>query len=163
MPLTIQPSFAHGEIAPALYGRVDTAMYSSSLRTARNVTIRAFGGASNRPGLSFVGPVRDHAYDPRLIKFSFSAYDHRMLEFGDFYMRVMADDAHVTEATKAVTGITKANPAVVTSASHGFSNGDEVFFAAVGGPRPTLQIVVAGAAAEGADIAWSFAPPAASG
>src|SRR5665213_118161 len=119
MPLTIQPSFAHGEIAPGLYGRVDTAMYQSGLRTARNVTIRAYGGASNRPGLSFVGPVRDHAYDPRLIKFSFSAYDHLMLEFGDYYMRVMSGDAHVTEAPAAITGVTHANPAVVSQTAHG--------------------------------------------
>src|SRR5665213_454215 len=107
MATLIQPSFAHGEIAPGLYGRVDTAMYASGLRVARNVTIRAYGGASNRPGLGFLAPVRDHAYDPRLIKFSFSAYDHRMLEFGDFYLRIMADDAHVTEAPAAITGVTK--------------------------------------------------------
>jgi hypothetical protein len=33
----------------------------------------------------------------------------------------------------AITGITKANPAVVTAASHGFSNGDKVRISSVGG------------------------------
>ncbi|HZX69766.1 MAG TPA: ubiquitin-activating E1 FCCH domain-containing protein [Rhodanobacter sp.] len=133
MPVLIQPSFAHGEVAPALYGRVDTTMYQSALRLGRNIVIRSFGGASNRPGLSFVGPVRDHSYDPRLIKFSFDAEDHAMLEFGDEYVRVIVDDAHVTNTPVAITAITKANPCQVTSASHGMSTGDEVFFAGVVG------------------------------
>ena len=36
-------------------------------------------------------------------------------------------------ATKTITGITKANPAVVTSTAHGYANGDPVFIAAVVG------------------------------
>jgi len=39
----------------------------------------------------------------------------------------------VTEATTAITAITKANPAVVTANSHGLSNGDRVFIASVSG------------------------------
>lgn len=36
-------------------------------------------------------------------------------------------------ATKTITGITKANPAVVTSAAHGYANGDVVYIEAVVG------------------------------
>lgn len=36
-------------------------------------------------------------------------------------------------ATKTITGITKANPAVVTSTAHGYANGDPVWIAAVVG------------------------------
>ncbi len=36
-------------------------------------------------------------------------------------------------ATKTITGITKANPAVVTSAAHGYANGDVVYIEAVSG------------------------------
>jgi len=35
-------------------------------------------------------------------------------------------------ADKTITGITKANPAVITSASHGYSNGDYVFLSITG-------------------------------
>jgi hypothetical protein len=37
------------------------------------------------------------------------------------------------DAARAITGITKANPAVVTAVAHGFSNGDVVYLAGVGG------------------------------
>ena len=36
-------------------------------------------------------------------------------------------------ATKTITGATKANPVVVTSANHGFNNGDKVFISGVSG------------------------------
>jgi uncharacterized protein (TIGR02217 family) len=39
----------------------------------------------------------------------------------------------VADSTKTITGITKANPAVVTAASHGFTNGKIIYIAAVGG------------------------------
>jgi Flp pilus assembly protein TadG len=39
----------------------------------------------------------------------------------------------INTTTKAITGITKANPAVVTSANHGFSNGDRIFITGVNG------------------------------
>jgi hypothetical protein len=37
------------------------------------------------------------------------------------------------DAARAITGITKANPAVVTAAGHGYTNGDIVYLAGVGG------------------------------
>ncbi len=40
-------------------------------------------------------------------------------------------------AAKTITGITKANPAVVTAPAHGFSNGDRVILQSVGGMTPT--------------------------
>lgn len=40
-------------------------------------------------------------------------------------------------AVKTITGVTKANPAVVTAAGHGFNNGDKVYITGVGGM--TLQ------------------------
>jgi hypothetical protein len=51
MASVIQPSFAGGEIAPAAYGRVDLARYANSLKTCRNMIVRATGGVFNRPGL----------------------------------------------------------------------------------------------------------------
>ena len=42
-------------------------------------------------------------------------------------------DTDITEFGFAITGITQANPAVVTSTAHGFLNGDEIYIGAVGG------------------------------
>ena len=134
MATFIQPSFAKGEIGPALYGRVDTAAYQVALRTARNVVIETHGGVSNRAGLRFICPCKDHTKRPVLLDFQFKATDTYQLEFGDLYMRVIRNDAQVLEATKIITGVTKADPAVVTtSASHGYSNGDHIFIEAVVG------------------------------
>lgn len=131
--LVIQPSFARGEISPLIYGRVDTTAYGVSLRTARNVYVHTSGGASNRPGSDFLGPVKDHDYAPLLVPFEFKTTDKYQLEFGDLYMRVIRDDAYVVESAKTITGITTANPPVVTSAAHGYNNGDEVYLSAIGG------------------------------
>lgn len=134
MPLAIQPSFARGEIAPNLRGRVDTAAYRVGLRTAFNLIIHVHGGASNRPGLLFVGECADHTSAPRLVDFKFRDTDTYILEFGNLYMRVIRDDAHVTESSFNIIGITQANPGVVTlSGAHSWSNGDEVVLNSIGG------------------------------
>ena len=135
MPSLIKSSFAKGELSPSLYGRVDTAAYQVGLRTARNLIIHPYGGASNRPGKLVVGPVKTHTdgSSPRLFRFRFKTSDQYVLEFGNLYMRVIRNDAHVTNATVTITAATAANPVVVTAGSHGYSDGDEVFITAVVG------------------------------
>lgn len=128
-----QPSFSKGELAPSLYGRVDTQAYQVGVRTALNCFVHATGGLSNRSGTTFLAPAGAHTYAPSFIEFQFKTTDTYLLEFGDFYMRVFRNDVLLTEAPKTITGITKANPAVVTSASHGFSNGDDVYIEGVVG------------------------------
>jgi hypothetical protein len=91
------------------------------------------GGVSNRPGSTFVNEVKDSTKITRLIKFRFNAEQTYVLEFGDEYVRFIRNGAYVRQAAKTITAITKANPAVVTSASHGYSNGDEVYITDVVG------------------------------
>lgn len=133
MPALIQPAFGRGEIGPHLYGRVDTAAYFAALRTAWNVFVHSYGGVSNRGGLAFGGPCKDHSYAPRLIPFKFRDEDTYTLEFGDQYMRVMRNFSHVVEDAVTITGITQADPGVVTADSHGYSDGDEVYISGVVG------------------------------
>lgn len=136
MVTAIQPSFSRGEVSPSLYGRVDTAAYRVALRRAKNIVIHAHGGASNRPGLQFIGPCKYHddANVPILIPFQFKDTDTYILEFGELYMRVIRNDAYVLEDAKTVINITQADPAVVTtSGSHGYANGDQVYIDSVGG------------------------------
>lgn len=119
----IQPSFAKGELSPALFGRVDTAAFQVGLAKALNCIIHTFGGVSRRPGTRFIGPVADHGVTPRLIEFQFKTTDKYILEFGDMYMRVIRDDGHVLFVRDHdITGATQANPVVITAPNHTFVN-----------------------------------------
>lgn len=134
MPSVIQPSFAKGELAPALTGRVDTAAYAIGLAKARNGIIHTYGGASGRMGTRFIGPVADHGYAPRFIEFQFKTTDKYVLEIGDLYIRFIRNDGHVIEVLDdAITGITQANPGVVTAPAHPFSDGMRVTLTGVAG------------------------------
>ena len=134
MTLKIQSNFTRGEVGPALYGRVDLTLYAAALRRAKNMLVHQFGGVSNRPGMKYLGPVKDHSAGARLQKFQFKSTDTHILEFGNNYIRFMRNDAHITEAAQAITGATKANPCVITtSGAHGYSNGDEVNITSVVG------------------------------
>lgn len=128
-----QPSMAAGEIGPELYGRVDQELYYIALRTARNMIIRQYGGASNRAGKKMTNECRYPDKLVRLIPFQFNEEQTYCLQFGDEYMRVIKDGAEVLETAKVITAITAANPAVVTSAGHGLSNGDDVYLAGIVG------------------------------
>lgn len=131
MSLLIQPSFAGGEISPDVFSRVDIAKYNVALRTSLNGFIRAQGGWSNRTGGEFIAPTKYQDRDAVLIGFQFNTVQTYELEFGDLYMRVLKDGGLVLEATKAITGITQANPAVVTINAHGYANGDWVYISGV--------------------------------
>lgn len=129
----IQPSFAAGELAPALHARIDLAKYHVGLATCRNFLIMAQGGAQNRPGTRWVGPTISASARSRLIPFQFNTTQAYALEFGDQKMRVVKDGGYVLEATQAITGATAASPVVVTCAGHGYSNGDLVWIDGVVG------------------------------
>lgn len=128
-----QRSFAGGELAPALYARVDTTKYATGLRACRNFMVMRHGGAANRPGTAFVSEVRDSTIKTRLVPFVFNAEQTYVLEFGQSYMRVIKNGQQVLEAAKAISGITKANPGVMTVTSHGLSTNDEIAVEGVGG------------------------------
>lgn len=132
---SIQPSFSAGEVTPALFGRTDLAKFHVAAATARNVFVDYRGGLSSRAGTAFVARSLQTvgASPPRLIPFSFSVQQGYMLEFGDYYMRVYSQGAPVTQTPLPITGITQANPGVVTIPSHGFANGDWVAIAGVVG------------------------------
>jgi hypothetical protein len=121
-------------MAPALYGRVDLAKFSSGCSTMRNAYVNYRGGAYSRPGLAFVGKSKqEYPNPPRIIEFSFNISQGYVLEFGDQYMRVIYRGGYITEAPVGITNITQANPTVVTAPNHGFLNNDWVFVNNVAG------------------------------
>ena len=127
-------SFTAGEISPRLEGRTDLEKYRQGLSDLTNMVVMPHGGVQRRPGTQFISSVKDSAVKTRLLPFQFKAGDTYILEFGDQNMRVIRNDEQVLDATdKTITGVTQANPGVITSASHGFSNGDEIYIDAIAG------------------------------
>jgi len=121
-----QRSFAGGEITPSLYARCDTVKYGTGLRTMRNFILMRHGGAASRPGSRLVCEVKDSSKRVRLIRFEFNAEQTYMLEFGEEYMRVIRQGVQLTDLTLTITGVTNANPAVVSYTGTDPVNGQEV-------------------------------------
>ena len=127
-------SFTAGEISPRLEGRTNIEKYQEGLTELTNMVVMPHGGVTRRPGTEYLGEVKSSAVKTRLIPFQFKTSDTYVLEFSNQIMRVFRNDLQVLNATdKNITAITKANPGVLTSNSHGFSNGDEIFVDSIGG------------------------------
>jgi hypothetical protein len=128
----IQTGFNNGEVSPYMYGRVDDKKYSMSVRECTNMRPLVQGPATKRDGTRFVLPVADETQASRLFKFEFSPTQGYVIEMNDTLARFFTNRGVVLETAQAVTAISQASPAVVTSAGHGYANGDQVLFPAVG-------------------------------
>ena len=126
-------AFTSGEFSPRLHGRTDLAKYTSAAEEIENFIVHPHGGITRRPGTEFIGEVKDSAAAVRLIAFEFSTTQAYVLEFGNLYMRVFKDGGRVVDANVTISGATKANPAVITATSHGYSNDDHVAISSVAG------------------------------
>ena len=127
-------AFTAGEISPRLEGRTNLEKYSQGLSDLTNMVVMPHGGVTRRPGTEYLGEVKSSSVKTRLIPFQFKTSDTYILEFGNQIMRVFRNDLQVlVSSAKTITAITKANPGVLTSNSHGFSNGDEIFVDSIGG------------------------------
>ena len=144
---SIITNFRAGEISPRLEGRIDLQKYNEAVKDLSNMIVFPQGGVTRRPGTYYAGTTKDGG-QVRLINFEFSDTQAYVLEFGNLYVRIYKDGGLVTAATTAISAITKANPAVVTSNSHGMSNGDRVFITGVVGMTEVnnREFTVAGAA-----------------
>lgn len=145
----IQTSFNSGEWSPSLNARVDMKLYHSGAALLRNFFVDYRGGATTSPGTKYILQTYRSDLPVRLIPFQASQIVSYMLEFGNTYIRFYNNGAPVLQAAKTITGITQANPAVVTSAAHGFANGDWVYIANVVGMTQVNgnYYIVAGTAA----------------
>ena len=126
-------NFTGGELSPRLDGRNDLAKYASGCATLENLVVYPHGSAARRPGTNFVAQVADSDNKTRLIPFEFSTTQTYMLEFSNLKIRVFKDNGSVLESNKTITAITKANPGVITSNSHGYLTGDEILITSVVG------------------------------
>lgn len=92
-----QPTFAGGEVSPALTGRIDLARYQTSLATCRNFIVQAYGGVSNRPGTIYCGNALNHNVKEFLMPFKWGDNQNYVLVLGDCKMRVMQDREFVKD------------------------------------------------------------------
>jgi hypothetical protein len=130
----IDTAFSSGEITPSLFGHVDLAKFHVGASTMRNLFVSYRGGAYSRAGTAFVGFSKQtgRLFPPRLITFQFSINQGLMLEFGNFYMRVVSNGAFVTETPIPITGISQSNPIDIQVANN-FAPGDGIAISGVNG------------------------------
>lgn len=154
----IQASFNAGEWARSLYARVDLAKYHSGAALLRNFFVDYRGGATASPGSRFIYQCLSGTNTVRIIPFQASLTVSYLLVFENQKLYFVNNGSPVLEAAKTITGITQANPGVVTSAGHGFSNGNRVYIASVVGMTQVNgnYYTVAGAAANTFQLADLF-------
>ncbi len=130
----IQHAFNSGELSSLLLGRQDLDKYGGGLFVCLNGVPLVQGGWTRRPGTAYLHQVKDHTKTTRVIPFQFSVEQTYILEFGVGYIRFFTTHGILTQAAQNITGITKANPAVLTySGADTYANGDRVYVSDVVG------------------------------
>lgn len=130
---TLLRSFAGGEISPEMYGRIDLDKFQTGLATCRNFITLPHGPARNRQGFKYILQTKYHDKKCALVEFSYSTAQTYTLEFGDQYVRFHTNGGTLLEADKTITAATKASACEITSAGHGYSNGNWVYISGVAG------------------------------
>ena len=93
----LKPSFAGGEISPAMYGRTDFAKYDNGAATLKNFMVMRYGGVSNRPGTKYIASLPGRAV---LRAFKYNSEQNYMVVFYQNGIQVYKDES--LEAT--ITG-----------------------------------------------------------
>ena len=119
----IQANFSRGELSPRLHARIDIDYYKAGLKTCTNWTALRQGGLRKRPGFKMVKEIRNSAKKVRLIPFVFSVLQSYALEFGEGYVRPLANGGIITKNGGTPSAITNDNPAIVTHVGHGLTTG----------------------------------------
>lgn len=123
----LQNNFTGGEVSPRFYMRVENARYKAGVKRMQNLKIAPQGGTLSREGTAFVAEAKYRDSDVRLVNFEFNTQQAYILEFGDSYVRFYANNDIITESDITITGITNANPGVVTFSGGSVSNDQEFF------------------------------------
>lgn len=130
---TIQTQFVGGELSPRLDGRPDVKKFQQGCRVLQNAVVAPHGGARKRGGSKFVVEQQSTTDDVVLVPFQYNVEQSYCLIFGPSYVWFAKDQGIITHTAINITGVTAANPGVVTATAHGFSNGDRVVIQSVGG------------------------------
>lgn len=90
---TYTRSFNGGEVAPAMFARIDDAKYQTGLAKCKNFLIEPQGPLVNRPGFEYVRETKYSDKRTRLIPFNFSDTQTMVLEVGHKYIRFHTNGA----------------------------------------------------------------------
>lgn len=147
----IKFGFTAGVLAEAFYGRPDLEKFDFGLAEGYNWFVDYRGGLSSRPGMNFNEFLKEDDKPIMMFEFRFNtdlANTYNML-FGHNYIRFVQDGSYITETAKTPSAITQANPGVVTSNAHGYSNGDWLKLDGIGGMTELngRTVIVAGVTA----------------
>lgn len=85
----LKPSFAGGEISPALYGRTDFAKYDNGAAVLKNFIVLRYGGIANRAGTKFISKAPGFSV---LRPFKYSSTENYVVEFSNKKIRVFNSD-----------------------------------------------------------------------
>jgi hypothetical protein len=142
-------NFTGGELSPRLDGRVKITKYSNGCRRLENFTVLPHGGVRKRSGTKFVVEQKNATDDVILVPFQYNVEQSYMLLFGPGYVWFLKEQGIITFPSVTITGVSKANPGVVTAAGHGYSNGDRLILGGISGMTElnNRQVIVAGATA----------------
>lgn len=86
----LKPSFAGGELTPALYGRTDLQKYDVGAAVLENAIVQRYGGVTRRPGFRHVAQTAGNR-KARLIPFSYNTEQNYVIELTDKKARVFAN------------------------------------------------------------------------
>lgn len=125
--------FSKGEIAPALYGRIDIGQRNASLKRARNVIVQRYGGIAARPGFRVVGELDSSTAPAALIPFQYSIDQAYMLGLQQAIARPLAFGGFVLEENQKILSATIDAEAVLEIAYHGLVAGDRIYIDGVEG------------------------------
>lgn len=131
-------SFLGGEISAFAQGDITKPSYKISLATCLNAFPTEIGPWCPRPGTAFAGAT-DGGKPGRTISWAFEQASPVTLEFTDGNVCFRNGVAWTTtNDTKTISGISTANPAVVSGAPN-WPTGARVFFGLLGATCPLLQ------------------------
>ncbi len=129
---TIHNNFASGEVSPKFTQRSDLPVFKAVAEWIENFIALAQGPVTFRTGTQYVHHTRLNRFAV-FIPFQYSDIQAYLIEATDQKFRFYKNGGVIVESVKTITDISNTNPAVVTSATHGYSNGDEVFINSVNG------------------------------
>jgi len=92
----LKPSFAGGELTPALYGRTDLQKYDVGASMLQNGIVLRYGGVTRRPGFRFVTHTCANK-KARLIPFSYSTEQNYVLEFTAGKIRIFTHNGVIVD------------------------------------------------------------------
>ena len=129
----VQTNLTAGELSPKMLGRVDVNKYVNGAEQIQNFIVTPYGGAQRTPGTRFIGEARKSSVVARLVPFQFSTEQTYMLSFNDGKIVFFRNQGRVVEAAITITGVTQANPGVVTAPAHGLSTNEDVVLSGIVG------------------------------